>query len=371
VLSPLPIQHVLPEIEQALATSHAVVLRAPTGAGKTTRVPPALLQQPWVKGNKILVLQPRRVAARATAVRMAQEHGSKIGEIFGYATRFDSQVTKQTQVICLTEGLLLRRLTTDPFLDHVAAVVFDEFHERNLASDLALGMLRQVQLSVRPELKLVVMSATLDPVPIANYLGNCPTVESLGRSFPVAIEYSRDMQMRHAAEIAAQGVRELLPRTTGHLLVFLPGVGEIRKTGQFLESYAVENNCKLCELFGEMTPAAQDAILAASSQRKIILATNIAETSLTIEGVTGVVDTRCSTYAGLRFAFRFESLGVTACLEGIGRTTYWSRRANSTRHLFKNVARSNAADTSRTRATRSATCRFDRCRFAISQLDRT
>jgi ATP-dependent helicase HrpB len=179
----LPIDDVLPQILDALHNRGNVVLRAPTGAGKTTHVPPAMWDAGIASSGSILVLQPRRVAARATAARMASERGLQLGREIGFQTRFERKVSRDSRIICITEGILLRRLLDDPFLDGVAAVVFDEFHERNLASDLALGMVRQVQQNVRPELKLVVMSATLDPAPIAAYLGDCPAIESQGRAF--------------------------------------------------------------------------------------------------------------------------------------------------------------------------------------------
>jgi ATP-dependent helicase HrpB len=289
-LAPLPIDAVLPEILSGLRRHSNVVLRAPTGAGKTTRLPPALLDAGLADDGAILVLQPRRVAARAAAARMASERNVEIGGEVGYQTRFDRRITRVTRIACITEGILLRRLLDDPFLDGVAAIVFDEFHERNLASDLALGMVRQVQQTVRPELKIVVMSATLDPAPIASYLGDCPTVESEGRTFPVAIEHLRDIDRRPIDALAAWGVHELLPRTSGDLLVFLPGVGEIRSTARQLESLH-DSGVRVLQLYGDLPPEQQDAVLQPGRERKVILSTNVAETSLTIEGVTGVVDT--------------------------------------------------------------------------------
>jgi ATP-dependent helicase HrpB len=289
-LASLPIDDVLPEIVQAMRSGHSVVLRAPTGAGKTTRVPPAILEAQATPAGQILVLQPRRIAARATAARMSLERGTALGEEIGYQTRFDSRVSARTRIVCMTEGILLRRLLEDPFLDGVACVVFDEFHERNLASDLSLGMIRQVQQAVRPDLQIVVMSATLDPQPIAQYLANAVCVESLGRTFPVTIEHTNEIERRRVEDAAVWGVRELLPRTPGHLLVFLPGVGEIRRTAELLEPLATEHDFALLELYGDLSPEQQDRVLAPSPRRKVILATNVAETSLTIDGVTGVID---------------------------------------------------------------------------------
>jgi len=290
MLAPLPIDDALPQTVAALRDHGNVVLRAPTGAGKTTRVPPAIWQAGLADAGSILVLQPRRVAARATAARMASERGLELGREIGYHTRFDRKTSRDSRVICITEGILLRRLLDDPFLDGVAAVVFDEFHERNLASDLALGMVRQIQQSARPELRIAVMSATLDPAPIAAYLGGSPTIESHGRTFPVDIEHIRDVDRRPIDELAAWGVRELLPRTGGDLLVFLPGVGEIRSTEKRLELLR-EEGLSVLALYGDLPPEQQDAVLSAGKTRRVILSTNVAETSLTIEGVTGVVDT--------------------------------------------------------------------------------
>jgi ATP-dependent helicase HrpB len=289
-LSSLPIDEVLPDVIAALRNRGKVVLRAPTGAGKTTRVPPAMWKAGLAKEGEIFVLQPRRVAARATAARMASEYGVELGREIGFQTRFERKISRDSKIVCITEGILLRRLLDDPFLDGVAAVVFDEFHERNLASDLAMGMVRQVQQSVRNELKIAVMSATLDPAPIAAYLGNCPSVESQGRTFPVAVEYIRDVDRRRIDELAAWGVHELLPRTDGDLLVFLPGVGEIRATAKRLAVLGGQGIAVL-QLYGDLPAEQQDAVLSRGNQRKVILSTNVAETSLTIEGVTGVVDT--------------------------------------------------------------------------------
>ncbi len=286
----LPIDDAISELLAALRANSCLVLRAPTGSGKTTRVPPALLDAGLAREGAILVLQPRRVAARATATRMAQERGGEVGGEIGFQTRFERRVSDNSRIVCITEGILLRRLLDDPFLEGVACVVFDEFHERNLASDLALGMIRQVQRSVRPELKIVVMSATLDPVPISSYLGDCPTLETQGRTYPVTIEYLRQLDRRPLPELAAWGVHELLPRTEGDLLVFLPGVGEIKATARKLAALT-NQRIALHELYGDLPPSQQDAVLQPGSHRKVILATNVAETSLTIEGVTGVIDT--------------------------------------------------------------------------------
>jgi ATP-dependent helicase HrpB len=242
------------------------------------------------KGEKILVLQPRRVAARATAARIAAERGWRLGEEVGYQVRFESRTTSRTRIEIITEGILLRRLATDPFLSGIGAVVFDEFHERSLASDLALAMVRQVQQSVRPELRIVVMSATLAAEPIAAYLGGAPIVESAGRTFPVEVRYQQALDKRPIAASVLSGATELLAATSGDLLVFLPGLAEIRDCERALAGLASAHDLAVHPLYGDLPAEEQDAVLRPGPRRKVILSTNVAETSLTIEGVTGVVD---------------------------------------------------------------------------------
>lgn len=296
----LPIEAVLPELCAALVRTNAAVLAAPPGAGKTTRVPPALLAGGLEIPHKIVVLQPRRVAARATAARIAQEQGWRLGEEVGYQVRFESRTGPRTRIEIVTEGILLRRLLDDPFLPDTSVVVFDEFHERSLASDLALAMVRQVQQSVRPELRIVVMSATLAAAPIARYLGDCPVVDSQGRTYPVEVRYLPHLERRPLPELVADGLEHLLSQTAGDCLVFLPGVGEIRRCRERLELLASQQGLALLELYGDLPAEQQDAVLAPAERRKVILATNVAETSLTIEGVTGVVD------SGLARVLRYD-----------------------------------------------------------------
>ena len=288
--APLPIDEVLPQIVAALRTSKAVVLRAPTGAGKTTRVPPAVLDAGLAGRGSIVVLQPRRLTARACARRIAFERGVTLGDEVGYQVRFDRCMGPKTRIQVVTEGIFLRMLQDDPFLESVAAVVFDEFHERSLNSDLALAMVRRVQETVRPELKLVVMSATLAAEPIARWLGDCPVVESRGRLHPVEIRYLEDLRKRTVAERAADAVEQILDRTPGDVLVFLPGVGEIRQTARRLEALAAARNLAVLPLYGDLPAEKQDEVLGPIGRRKVVLSTNVAETSLTIEGITAVVD---------------------------------------------------------------------------------
>jgi ATP-dependent helicase HrpB len=222
---------------------------------------------------------------------MAFERGGRLGDEVGYHVRFDRCLGPRTRIQVVTEGILLRMLHRDPFLESVGVVVFDEFHERGLDSDLALAMVRRVRETVRPELKIVVMSATLDAEPIARYLGGCPSVESWGRLHPVGIAYIEDRENRTIADRAAEATRRILDLTDGDVLVFLPGVGEIRQTARRLEPLAAAANLAVMPLYGDLPAERQDEVLAPVDRRKVVLATNVAETSITIEGVTGVVDT--------------------------------------------------------------------------------
>jgi len=279
----LPIDAVLPELLGALRASPSALLQAPTGSGKTTRVPPALLDGLGEPGL-ILMLEPRRLAARAAARRIADERGQRVGDEVGYHVRFERQAGRRTRVLVVTPGILLRRLLDDPYLDGVAAVVFDEFHERGLESDLALGLTRLVQQTVRPELRLVLMSATLDVSPLRAYLGGCPVVVGEGRLHPVEVRYEPTLD-------APTAVSRLLDATAGDVLVFLPGVGEIRDATADLEPLARSRDLLLLPLHGELPLDRQDDALRRHAKRKVVLATNVAETSVTVEGVTGVVDT--------------------------------------------------------------------------------
>ncbi|HKD35332.1 MAG TPA: DEAD/DEAH box helicase, partial [Pirellulales bacterium] len=286
----LPIDAVLPQITAALQVGNAAVFRAPTGAGKTTRVPTALLDAGIAGCGQIVLLQPRRLAARAAAWRISEERGTPLGDEIGYQVRFERKTGPRTRVLVMTEGLFIRRLADDPLLENVAAVLFDEFHERSLDADLALAIVRRLQIEVRPDLKLLVMSATLDPAPIARFLGDCPRIEASGRLHPVAISYLRhDDRSPIHLQMAAR-VRQIASQTPGDVLAFLPGVGEIRRTARELEPFAVENDFALMDLYGDLPLDQQQAVLRPANRRKIVLATNVAETSVTIEGITGVVD---------------------------------------------------------------------------------
>jgi ATP-dependent helicase HrpB len=289
MLPPLPIDAVLPELVAKLRSAAAVVLRAPTGAGKTTRVPPAILSAFPERPGRIVMLEPRRVAARAAARRMAFEHGSELGRTFGYHVRFDRKAGKETRVGVMTPGILLRELQADPFLESVSCVVFDEFHERGIDADLALALVRLVRQTVRPDLQVVVMSATLDAGPIAAYLGDAPIVTSEGRSFPVDVRYRPRRSEVRVPEAVASAVRDVLTDTPGDVLAFLPGLGEIRRTANLLSD--LENQgVEVLMLHGDLPPEVQDRALRKLDRRKVVLATNVAETSVTVDGVTAVVD---------------------------------------------------------------------------------
>ncbi|MFM8273412.1 MAG: helicase-related protein, partial [Gemmata sp.] len=287
---PLPVDDALPKLLAALTATGAAVLRAPTGAGKTTRVPPALVESGAAGNGLVLVLEPRRVAARAAARRMALEHGSPLGDAFGYQVRFDKKAGSRTRVLVVTPGVLLRRLHDDPFLEGVAAVVFDEFHERGSEADVALGMVRLIRENVRPELKCVVMSATVDPGAVSAYFGGCPVVDSRGRTFPVEVRYRPRRNDTPVSRAVADAVRDALTEGTGDVLAFLPGLREVRQTADELEAAAREQDVLVLPLHGDLPPEQQDRALQQLSRRKVVLATNVAETSVTVEGVTRVVD---------------------------------------------------------------------------------
>lgn len=280
---PLPIDADVPAILDAARSARGVVVVAPPGAGKTTRVPPALLAL-----GPVALLQPRRVAARALARRIASERGWTLGEEVGWQIRFERRFTGRTRLLVMTEGVLTARLQSDPLLSDFAVVVIDEFHERSINADLALALARQAQLA-RADLRVVVMSATMDPDPVSAFLGGCPIVQVDARAHPVAIEHAHGLA-------PAAAVRSVLARGGGHVLCFLPGMGAIRRTQEDLAGV----DAQVLPLHGSLDADAQDAALAPSPRRKVILATNIAETSLTVEGVTDVVD------SGLARVLRFD-----------------------------------------------------------------
>lgn len=281
------IDEVLPALRNSLSSSRVVVLQAPPGAGKTTRVPLALLNEPWLKNRSILMLEPRRLAASNAAGFMAGQIGERVGQTVGYSIRYQRRVSRQTRIEVVTEGILTRRLQNDPELSGVGLVIFDEFHERHLQSDLALALCRDSQLGLRDDLKLLVMSATLDSEPLAKLL-DAPSLICEGRSFPVDIHYLNQPPQQKIVETTTNAIRRALQETSGDLLVFLPGEGEIRRVHQQLGDLSPQH--LLCPLYGSLPFAQQQQAIQPGKLRKIVLATNIAETSLTIEGVTVVID---------------------------------------------------------------------------------
>ncbi|HYD04415.1 MAG TPA: ATP-dependent helicase HrpB, partial [Reyranella sp.] len=286
----LPVDEALPRLKAVLAERAAAVLVAPPGAGKTTRVPLALLDAAWLGGGKIVMQEPRRLAARAAARRMAATLGEAVGETVGYRVRLDSKVGPRTRIEVVTDGLFLRMLQDDPTLGGVGCVIFDELHERGLETDLAFALVREAQQALREDLRVIAMSATLDPGPVSQRLGGALVVESAGRMFPVQTRYlDREASGRFEDTVAAT-VRNALAQEGGSALVFLPGVGEIRRVEERLQGLAA--NVDVAPLYGDLPPADQDRAIAPSpaGRRKVVLATSIAETSLTIEGVRIVVD---------------------------------------------------------------------------------
>ena len=320
-MTPLPIDSVLPSIRDAVLASGAVVLEAPPGAGKTTRVPPMLLD---AMAGDVLVLEPRRIAARMAARRVAEERGEKLGETIGYTVRFEEVRSARTRLLFVTEGVLTRRLLGDPTLRGVAAVVLDEFHERHVHTDVALALLARLRKTERPDLKLVVMSATLDAAPVATFL-RAPTIRAEGRPFDVRIAHEdapddRALELRVASAVR----RAMTEEPEGHVLVFLPGAGEIRQAMEACLPIADKFGATLLPLHGDMPVDEQDRAVLPSARRKVILSTNVAESSLTIDGVACVVDSgllrraQHSPYSGLP-SLRVEKASRASCVQRAGR----------------------------------------------------
>lgn len=304
----LPIDAALPALRDALAGGNSAVLVAPPGAGKTTRVPLVLLEEPWARDKKILVLEPRRLAARAAAARMAATNGEQVGDTVGLRVRFGSRITGRTRIEVVTEGIFTRLVIDDPSLEGVAAVLFDEFHERSLDADLGLALAHDAQQSLRQDLRLLAMSATLDGARVSALLGNAPVIESEGRAFPVETRYlGRDPRAPIERQVA-EAVGRALRAESGSLLVFLPGAGEIRRTESLLKEHVDDAAVDIVALYGALDAREQDRAISPSppGRRKVVLATSIAETSLTIEGIRVVVD------SGLSRVPRYEpDVGIT------------------------------------------------------------
>jgi ATP-dependent helicase HrpB len=307
-----PIASILAELDRVLATTNTVVLQAPPGSGKTTRVPLALLEAPWLAGRRIVMLEPRRLAATNAARYMASLRHETVGETIGYAIRYERRIGPATRLEVITEGLLTRRLQSDPELTGIGLVIFDEFHERSLQADLALALCRDVQRGLREDLRILVMSATLDADPLARLLDDCPVITAAGRSYPVTIEHLTDSEPPRLAETTAQAVRRALGETRGDILVFLPGARDIHRCRELLSDLAPL--VALRPLYGGLSFVAQEAALLPDEQRRIVLATNVAETSLTIEGIETVVDSgweRRPRFDAARGMTRLETLRIS------------------------------------------------------------
>ncbi|NOJ39948.1 ATP-dependent helicase HrpB [Bradyrhizobium australiense] len=306
--APLPIDAVLDELGRTLAANNSAVLVAPPGAGKTTRVPLALLDAPWLKNKKIIMLEPRRIAARASAERMARTLGERAGETVGYRVRFGSKISRATRIEVVTEGIFSRQILDDPELNGVAAVLFDEFHERSLDADLGLALARDAQTGLREDLRILVMSATLDGARVGKLLGDAPVVASEGRAFPVETRYLGRKADAPIERQMADAIATALRADPGSVLAFLPGAAEIRRTQNFLSERVHDASVEIVPLFGALEASVQDRAIAPApkGQRKVVLATSIGETSLTIEGVRIVID------SGLARVPRYEpDIGLT------------------------------------------------------------
>ena len=336
--SGLPIDAALPALVRALSDHPAAVLVAPPGAGKSTVVPLALLDAPWAAGQRIIMLEPRRLATRAVAQRLAGTLGEPVGRTVGYRMRRDTRVARDTRIEVVTEGVLTRMLQTDPALEGIAAVLFDEYHERSLQADLGLAFVLDARRTLRPEVRILVMSATLETEGMARLLGGAPVITAQGRSFPVETRYAgkglpalpgAQARGEEAAEqIVARLVRRAIGEEGGDVLVFLPGAREIRRVRSLLESAGVDAHARILPLYGELPPEEQDAALRpASAAPRIVLATNIAETSLTIEGVRVVID------SGLVRRLRFDpATGMSRLeLQRISRASADQRRGRAGR----------------------------------------
>lgn len=323
----LPIYELEAALLAALRGSGRVVVQAPTGSGKSTQVPQMLLRHGLLDGGEVVVLQPRRLAARMLARRVAEEVGTPLGEVVGYQIRLDARVSRATRIRFVTEGILLRQMSFDPTLRGVSALVFDEFHERHLYGDISLARALQIQQTQRPDLKLIVMSATLETALLRAYLAPCDVLTSAGRTFPVRIEYLPkpvNFEQEPVWSVAARECARLAGETTGDLLVFLPGAYEIHRTVQEIQDTRALRGFACHPLHGELPPEAQDRAVARAGTRKIIVSTNVAETSLTIDGVTAVVDgglarvARYDAHRGIN-TLLIEKISVAAADQRAGR----------------------------------------------------
>jgi len=308
----LPIYELEAALVAALRGTGRVIVQAPTGSGKSTQIPQILLRHGFLADGQVVVLQPRRLAARLLARRVAQEVGTELGDIVGYQIRLESRVSDRTRIRFVTEGILLRQMTFDPRLAGVSAVIFDEFHERHLYGDISLAQALAIQRTARPDLRIAVMSATLDSGALRQYLSPCDALESHGRAFPVSVEYLPrpvDFDAEPVWAVAARECERVAGATPGDILVFMPGAYEIGRTIQAIQGSRALRGLAVLPLHGELSPSAQDRAVSPAGGRKIVVSTNVAETSLTIEGVTAVVD------SGLARVARFDPVrGINTLL---------------------------------------------------------
>ncbi|MDC0322998.1 helicase-related protein, partial [Akkermansiaceae bacterium] len=326
--SSLPIWKIHADILQTLQSGNRLVLVAPTGSGKTTQVPQMLLDAGIADDKIIVVLQPRRVAARTVTTRVASERKGKLGAEVGYQIRFDDKTSADTRIVFVTEGILLRWLQDDRALSKVGAVLFDEFHERNLLSDVALALVKNLQQTQRSDLAMLVMSATLDAEPVAEYLDQCPILVSEGQSFPVEVNYLPVPDQNQITTQAAQSVERIINEDgPGDILVFMPGRGEINGTLDALSNLRTNEEVTCIPLHGALEPQEQDRAFAPNKLRKVIVATNVAETSITIDGIRHVVD------SGLARVARYDAeRGIgTLLLEPISRASADQRKGRAGR----------------------------------------
>jgi ATP-dependent helicase HrpB len=286
----LPILDILPQIKESLKNHNTVILQAPPGAGKSTALPPALLKEIWLKEQKIIMLEPRRLAARAVASRIAFLLEENVGETAGYRVRFENKISKNTRIEVVTEGILTRMLQHDNTLEGVGLVIFDEFHERSLHADLALALCREIQNVLREDLKILVMSATLDEEKLSSILGNAPVISSQGRQYPVTHKYINPEPNFSVSAMVAKAVLKALRDEEGDMLVFLPGAGDIHRCAEIIEAEA--SSVYICPLYGDLPQQKQQEAIMPDKfgRRKVVLSTSIAETSLTIEGIKIVID---------------------------------------------------------------------------------
>ncbi len=338
--SPLPIDDVLPECVERLRTHSNLIVIAPPGTGKTTRLPPYLLANLLSADEKLILLQPRRIAARRVAERMAEEQGWVLGQEVGYQVRFERKISRSTRLQVLTEGLLTRRIQDDPFLEGFKAVILDEFHERSLHADFALTLLRQIQNDCRPDLLIIILSATLNPEPVSEFLNEAPVIHTQAPLFPLEIEYETHHPKGTIGESVAEKIISTWEPTPNHILAFLPGFKEIRQAQSHLENFSARQQIEVLPLHGSLSWEEQNRVFEPSQKSKIILSTNIAETSVTIDGVDTVVDSgwartlRQDLANGLNrleleriSKFSAEQRGGRAARQGAGRNyRLWTQR---------------------------------------------